>query len=307
MQEQTKITCGYALLNNFDWRWWQLFLSINEFGSLNKAAKALHISQPTLSRHLISMEKQLGQSLFDRSTKGLALTAYASNLLAEAKTMQASASRLQRIARGKELQLKGRIRLAVNEMFAHYYLPDLLPTFMDLYPEISVEIEVSNKASNIDKRDADIAIRMFPPTQLDLISRHISNIPLGFFASELFLHKNGKLQNLEQVLASRLLGFDRDQQLVDGGHSLGFKIRNEQFQLRSDFMPLQFQLAIKDAGIVATHKQLALERGLIQVATEVKLPSLPVYLVCHRDVHHNPRIRTMMDYLANHLPPYFAR
>jgi len=288
-------------MNSFDWQWWQFFLCIAEFGSLNKAAAALNISQPTLSRHLLAMEKKLGQSLFDRSTQGLRLTSFAAGLLEEGKIMQASAMRLQRIAQGQALQLKGRVRLSVNEMLAQYYLPDLLPQFMQRYPDISVEIEVSNKASNIDKRDADIAVRMFPPTQLDLIARKLADLSLGFFASEQYLQQQGTPQNMQQLFEHRLLGYDRDQKFVEGGRLLGLDIRNEQFLFRCDFMPLQFELAHKGAGIVITHQKLALSKGLMQIATDIALPPLPIYLVCHRDVQHNPRIRAMMDFLADNL------
>ena len=293
-------------MNNFNWQWWQFFISLTEFGSISKAADSLSISQPTLSRHLIAMEKQLGQSMFDRSTQGLILTTFAESLLEEGKVMQLSALRLQRIAQGQAQQLKGRVRLSVNEMLAHYYLPDLLPEFMLRYPDISVEIEVSNKASNIDKRDADIAIRMFPPTQLDLIARHINDMSLAFFASKLYLQQHGTPKNIQQVFEHRLLGYDRDQQLVQGGHLQGWNIRNEQFLFRSDFMPLQFELACKGGGIVVTHQKLALAKGLTQIDIGIDLPPLPTYLVCHRDVQHNPRIRVMMDFLGDNLPRLFA-
>ena len=71
-------------MNNFNWQWWQFFISLTEFGSISKAADSLSISQPTLSRHLIAMEKQLGQSMFDRSTQGLILTSFGESLLEEA-------------------------------------------------------------------------------------------------------------------------------------------------------------------------------------------------------------------------------
>lgn len=154
-------------MNNFDWQWWQYFLAISENGSLNKAAEALAISQPTLSRKLLAMEKHLGQTLFDRSTQGLQLTQFGIGLLEESERMQASAERLQRLADGQGQALSGRIRLSTDELIALHYLPKILPSFLDNYPELSVELDVSNRASSLDKRDADIAIRMFPPTQLD--------------------------------------------------------------------------------------------------------------------------------------------
>ena len=98
----------------------------------------------------------------------------------------------------------------------------------------------------------------------------------------------------------------RDRQFVQGGHLQGLHIRNEQFLFRSDFIPLQFELACKGGGIAVTHQKLALAKGLIQIDSGIVLPTLPIYLVCHRDVQHNPRVRVMMEFLGDNLPRLFA-
>jgi DNA-binding transcriptional LysR family regulator len=293
-------------MNNFDWQWWQYFLIITELGSLSKAATTLNVSQPTLSRQLIAMEKQLGQILFDRSTQGLRLTAFGAELLEECKRMQSSAQRLQRLVDGQAQTLSGRIRLSANEVISLYYLPKILPDFMDQFPQLSVEIDVSNRASSLDKRDADIAIRMFPPTQLDLISRHLFDIPLGFYASQTYLDKHGTPTSPQDLFTHRLLGYDRDKQFEHGAQALGWEIRNEEFKFRSDFMPMHMATAKAGGGIVGTHKAICEQQGLVPIDVGINLPSLPIYLVCHRDVQHNKRIRVMMDFLANRLETALA-
>jgi DNA-binding transcriptional LysR family regulator len=288
-------------MNTFNWQWWQYFLTISEQGSLSKAANELGVSQPTLSRQLLAMESQLGQTLFDRSTQGLKLTSFGQGLLEECQHMHVSALRLQRLADGQSHILSGRIRSSVNELIALYYLPNILPEFLDTYPQLSVEVEVSNRASNLDKRDADVAIRMFPPTQLDLITRHLFDIPLGFYASHGYLDKHGCPKTPEELFQHRLLGYDRDKQFEEGARRLGWDIRNEDFMFRTDFMPMHLELAKLGGGIVGTHSALCERYGLIPIDVGIELPSLPVFLVCHRDVQHNKRIRVLMDFLAKRL------
>lgn len=289
-------------MNSENWQWWQYFLAIAKQGSLSKAVETLNISQPTLSRQLQAMEKQLGQSLFDRSTQGLLLTEFGRNLLDECQQMQNSADRLKRLVAGQSHTLTGRIRLAANELVALHYLPKIIPSFMDQYPEVSVEVEVSNRASNLDKRDADVAIRMFPPTQLDLICRHLFDIPLGFYASAQYLKVHGVPSHSKELFERRILGYDRDRQFEEGSQKMGWPIKNEQFQFRTDFMPLHLALACNDGGIVVTHKGLCEETDLVEINLEFELPKLPIYLVCHRDVQHNKKIRVLMDFLAEQLP-----
>jgi DNA-binding transcriptional LysR family regulator len=289
-------------MNSFDWQWWRYFLALQQNGSVNKAAAELGISQPTLGRHLLAMETKLGQSLFDRSTQGLSITQFGANLLEECLQMQASAERLQRISKGAEQQLSGRIRLSANEIIALFYLPKILPAFLDTYPELSVEIEVSNRASNLDKRDSDIAIRMFRPTQLDLVTRHIMDIPLGFYAHPSYLEKYGTPKTLEDFYNYRALGYDRDLQFEEGGRAMGWEIHNENFKFRTDFMPLHLAMAKEGGGIVATHQILGEQAGLTLLDFDIRLPDLPIFLTCHRDVQHNKKIRVLMDYLAEYLP-----
>lgn len=288
-------------MNNTDWQGWQYFLEIAQAGSLNRAADTLGVSQPTLSRHLQALEKRLGQTLFDRSTQGLTPTRFGQSLIEEAEQMRTSVQRLERLAAGQDQAVTGRVRLSANEPIALYYLPRILPDFLDANPALSVEIEVTNKATSLDKRDADIAIRMFAPQQPDLIARHLFDIPLGFYASDAYLAKHGNPTTLEALFKHRLLGYDRDKQFEQGAASLGWQVRNEDFYFRTDSMPLHLEMARNGGGIVGTHRQLAASFGLVPIGVEVMLPKLPLYLCCHRDVKHNRRIRLLMDFLAERL------
>ncbi len=287
---------------NIDWRSWHLFMAVAECGSLSQAAEQLGSSQPTLSRQLLTLESQLGNKLFDRSTQGLRLTEFGKSLLEESRNMAASASRLQRIAQGQDVSLSGSIRLSVNEIIAQYYLPSILPEFMNRYPDLQVQIVVTNQATNLDKRDADIAIRMFRPHQQDLVMRHILDLDLGVYASSGYLAQFGTPNSPQDLIDHRILGYDRDKQLEEGAELLGWPIKNDDLLFRTDNMPLMVEIAANDGGIVFTHSAVARKRNLAQVDCGIEIPSLPVYLTCHRDVQHNQKIRVLMDYLAERLP-----
>ncbi len=289
-------------IDRINWQNWHFFVATAEAGSVSKASVKLGVSQPTLSRQLVAMEKQLGQSLFNRSTQGISLTEFGLALLEEVRVMQESAFRLQRLVSGQADKLSGKLRLSANELVANYYLPNILPTFLNRYPDIYLEIEVTNQATNLDKRDADIAIRMFQPKQIDLVTRRLFDIPLGFYASRSYLNTFGCPETLEELFNHRLLGYDRDTQIEQGSKALGWSLRNEDFTFRCDFMPMHVELAQKGGGIVVTHRELAKKLSLEEIDLGLKLPDLPLYLVCHRDVQHNKKIRCLMDYLVQSLP-----
>ena len=306
-KEQLKMTGGYTNMD-IDWRSWHLFLAIAECGSLNKAAQSLSSSQPTLSRQLLLLEKQLGRTLFDRSTRGLVLTEFGQTLLEESRNMAASADKLQRLVQGQDISLSGTVRLSVNEMVAQYYLPSILPEFLNLYPRLQVQVVVTNQITSLDKRDADIAIRMVRPQQQDLVMKHLCDIELGAYASDCYLKTAGCPTTPEEFSQHRLLGFDRDTQLEEGAAALGWSIKNEELYFRTDNMPLMIELASNGGGIVFTHSEVAEKVKLIPIDCGIEIPPLPVYLTCHRDVQHNQKIRSLMDFLADNLfKPWLKR
>ncbi|MGR5166340.1 LysR family transcriptional regulator [Vibrio astriarenae] len=286
---------------NIEWRFWHVFLAVAESGSLTKAASVLDTSQPTLSRQLYQLEKQLGRSLFDRSTRGLALTSFGQTLLEESRKMATSANKLERLIQGQDIELFGTVRLSVNEMIAQYYLPEILPEFLDSYPNLQVQVLVTNQITSLDKRDADIAIRMLRPKQQDLVMKHLFDIELGAFASEAYLTKAGTPKNPEELSNHRILGYDRDKQLEEGAASLGWDIKNDELFFRTDNMPLLVELASHGGGVVFTHQDVAEKACLKRIECGLNIPALPVYLACHRDVQHNNRIRLLMNFLTRHL------
>ncbi len=246
---------------NIDWRFWHVFLAVAESGSLTKAASVLDTSQPTLSRQLYQLEKQLGRSLFDRSTSGLALTSFGQTLIEESRKMAASTSKLKRLVQGQDVALSGTIRLSVNEMISQYYLPEILPEFLDSYPNLQVQVVVTNHITSLDKRDADIAIRMLRPKQQVIVMKHLFDVELGAFANEGYLAKAGTPENLKDFSNHRILGYDRDKQLEKGATTTWAGTpKNDELFFRTDNMPLLVELASYGGGIVFTHRAMLLKK-----------------------------------------------
>ncbi len=142
---------------------------------------------------------------------------------------------------------------------------------------------------------------MVQPKQLERSGRRLFDLTLNFYASKEYLEKHGCPKNPEELFQHRLLGYDRDMQFEEGARQMGWDLKNEDFIFRTDFMPLHLELAKRAGGIVATHVSLCERYQLIPVDVGIDLPSLPIFLVCHRDVQHNKKIRVMMDFLAERL------
>ena len=109
-----------------------------------------------------------------------------------------------------EERIEGVVRLSANQIFGTLQLPGIVAEFMEEHPEVEIEIDVSNDVSNLLQRDADIAIRLFRPTQNDLVARKVTNLPMGLFARERYLSRQPAPRLLNDLRQHILIGQDRN-------------------------------------------------------------------------------------------------
>lgn len=289
--------------------YWDLirtFQSVAQTGSLSGAARALKLTQPTVGRHIDLLEDALNLSLFVRSREGMILTPQGADLVAEAQEMETAAKGFERRAAGLDEDVTGVVRISANEIFGVMILPRILPQFLHANPGIEVELIVSNSAANLLQRDADVAIRMFRPTQNDLVARKIMDLPLGLYAHQNYLSQNGTPQILGDMRSHSFIGMDRDTSLIDTAQMLGETFNVNDFVFRCDNILAHLEAIKSGLGIGVTHQGLAANwPDVDQVLPDIQLPSLDLWIACHSEVRHNKRIRLVMDFLSNSLKqPY---
>ena len=160
-------------MNKMDWSILRDFIAVAETGGLSQAARRLRVSQPTLSRRIAALEEQLKAQLFQRTPRGLSLTDAGEHVLVGARRVEEEALAIERQADAAQQTLTGTVRLTVTESLGALWLPQKLAAFHAQYPGVCVEVLVDNRAANLVRREADIAIRLFRPDQPDLIARHV--------------------------------------------------------------------------------------------------------------------------------------
>ena len=282
-----------------DWNWIRVFLAVCEQGSLSAAARNLGMSQPTLSRHIQQMEHATGLNLFKRTTQGLTPTAAAQNLLAPCQQMQQVAHGLEREISGQNQTLQGNIRVSANELVGSYLLPAAITEFQNLHPKVSLELLIDNQVSNLNKREADMALRMFRPTQADLVVKRLPNLPLAMFGQVDYLQKYGTPTSVQELEGHKLIGFDQVSTYLDQAQERGWPLSRDSFVVRTDNLLTQIALLKSGAGLVVTHKALGEALPNVkQVVAEIDIPELEFWLVCHSDVHYNRAIREFMLFLG---------
>lgn len=289
-------------MQSFDWNHLRAFVSVTEHGSLSRAAKALTLSQPTIGRYISALESDLGVQLFERTGSGLALTSTGTDLLAFAQTMTEAADRVSLAAAGHAESIKGTIRITASEIVAMYVLPDILTALHKAEPEIEIELVASNQTENLLQREADIAIRMYRPTQSDIIARKLGNLQLGMFAAYSYLEERGQPRTYSDLLEHDVIGYDRDEQIIRGLRAAGLDVERSFFKFRCDNQIIHWRMVVAGFGIGFNQLNVGSAEPLTQqIFSDVPLPSLPVWLTCHTELKTSRRVRRVYDFLAENI------
>jgi DNA-binding transcriptional LysR family regulator len=286
-------------MHNIDWTLLRSFLAVVETGSLSAAASRIATTQPTLSRHVRELETALGVTLFTRSVRGLEPTEAALGLIDDARAMGAAAEALALKAQGRSQALTGTVRITASVVVANLLLPPILAALREAEPHIPVEIVASDVAQNLLRRDADIALRMFDPTQTALIARKLGETPLGLFGAKSYIARRGRPAALPDLLNHDVIGFDRSDLILKGYAFHGFPVTREQFPIRCDDQMVCWHLLLAGAGLGFAQTLLAGRRPELEpIEIGMMIPPLPVWLVMHEEVRTNARIRRVADFLT---------
>jgi len=291
----------------YSWDLIRSFHAVAETGSLSAASRRQGLTQPTVGRHIDLLEAELKVPLFIRSRDGMALTPKGEGLFVAAQEVGETATAFERLASGLDEGIAGIVRISANDIFGALILPGLIGEFIAANLGVEIELVVSNDASNLSRRDADIAIRMFRPTQNDLVARKITELPLGLFAHRSYLSTRPDPASFDDLRNFVVVGYDRDPSLIEAARSMGTNFISSDFKFRTDNILSHIWAIRSGAGIGVTHLGLAQRwEGVTQVLPDLRLPGLDLWLACHTDVRYNKRVRAVMDFLAERLKDPYA-
>ena len=284
------------------WHLLQSFLSCLDQGSLSAAAARLNLSQPTLSRHIRELEALIQGRLFVRSRQGLQLTALGLELVEPARAMADAAAQISARLSGAGAETRASVRVTASQYMATFWLPEILVAFQARHPHIQIELVANDQTHNLLRREADIAVRMFRPTQDSLITRHLGHIDLCMLTTRAYLATRTPPQTPEDLRAHRLIGDDQRTLIIDGLRAYGLRFGPDDFALRCDDQVTALHLIAAGGGIGFGQARLA-ERfpNLIALPIGDGAPKLPLWLTAHEDLRSNRAVRRLYDFLAERL------
>ncbi len=229
----------------------------------------------------------------------MTLTKAGEALLPAARAMMEAARQLSVVAAGETEELNGTVRITASVFFAHHILPTIIARFRDLEPNIEIELVASDESDNLLFREADIAIRMYRPEQLDMVTRHLGDVPLGLFAATNYLVRNGRPQSFEDIADHHFVGYDANDAIIRGMRELGLPAERNWFAVRCDHQTAYWELVRAGCGIGLCQRDVGRrDPAVSELLQDTPLPSLPVWLTTHERLRRTPRITRVWDHLT---------
>lgn len=291
-----------------DWDLYRSLLAVLREGSLSGAARALGLTQPTLTRHIDTLETALGQTLFTRSQRGLSATEAALALRPYAESLAGTVAALRRAAGDGGATVAGTVRITASEVMGALVLPPILTDLNRRHPALTIDLDLSNRVENLLRRDADIAVRMVEPVQDALLVQRVGTVSLGFHAHRSYASQRGLPTAPEALVDHTTIGYATETPLSRRVRQALPWLDAVRFTLKADSDLAQWS-AIR-AGFGIGICQLALARqqpDLVPVLPDHFRFDLGVWVVMHEDLRQTPRCRACFDALVAGLRDHVER
>ncbi|UUP16319.1 LysR family transcriptional regulator [Nitratireductor thuwali] len=284
---------------SFDWNQARAFLATAEAGSFSAAARALGLTQPTLSRQVAALESGLGVLLFQRVGRTLRLTEPGLDLLDHFRAMGDAALQISLAASGRSQAVSGRVSITATDVMSAFRLPEAIKRIAEEAPGIEIDLVVSNQIQDLRRREADIAIRHVRPQEGDLVARLLGETTAHLYAAASLLDRLGRPSTVDDLREFPFVGFapvDRVRSVLNG---MGLPIDRSQFKVVTDNGIAMCELVKHGLGVgVMTRETSRMLPGVECVLPDFQPFPVPVWLTTHRELHTSKRIRLVFDILA---------
>lgn len=285
----------------FDWNRARAFLVTAEEGSLAAAARALDMNQPTLSRQVAALEQEIGVELFSRRGRGLELTPNGMKLVEHVREMGNAANRFSLSASGKSDNIEGNVCITATELVATFILPTMIKKLRQLEPRIEIEIVATNDESNLHRREADIALRSFRPSQQDLIIKKIYDARGHLYAASTYLQDLGNPRSISELNTADFIDVEKSGRLLSLLNAQGFDLSSHNFPVVTKSHLAQWELVKRGVGICATLEEIGDQEPLVErvIAPGLVPITAEIWMVTHSELKTSRRIRRVFDFLVS--------
>jgi DNA-binding transcriptional LysR family regulator len=285
-----------------DWDKLRIFYAVAEAGSFTHAGEALNLSQSAISRQISALEDSLKVTLFHRHARGLILTEQGEVLHSTARDVFAKLAMTEAMLTESKLRPRGPLKVTTTFAFGVNWLTPRLGEFLELYPDIQMTLLIDDRELDLAMREADVAIRMMPPRQPDLIQRHLTTIRVKIYAAKTYIARHGKPETLAALHDHFVLGFPPNMSLPFNTANwllevAGISFESSKVLLINNMFGI-YKAVTSGLGIAALPDFVVAENPEIErVLVDLEGPEVESFFVYAEELRHSKRIAVLRDYL----------
>lgn len=289
----------------FDWNDLRAFLAVAREGSTLGAAKVMGVNQTTVARRIEALEQSLALKLFERGQTGSRLTLAGQDILGEAERVEQAVATLDSRAAAHQRGMAGVIRLTATESIANSLLTPALAEFRRLYPDITVELVITDLPLDLSAGEADVALRGVNSMLADsnLVSRKLIDFVFALYCSRSYaLQRGGVPRTPEELRDHALIAGEGNLRNLPALKWMADQAPDAEIACRSNSMT-NLVFAIKAGLGVAPLVTLQgdLERDLVRCFKPEPEIINSLYVVTRPDLKDTPRVRAFIDFMAPHV------
>lgn len=288
-----------------DWDKLRVFHAVADAGSFTHAGETLNLSQSAVSRQISALEHDLGVTLFHRHARGLVRTEQGEMLYNTTKDVHRKLADTESLLMDSTERPSGPLKITTTVAFGSIWLTPRLKEFIDLYPEITLTILLSDEEIDLGMREADVAIRLNPPRQPDLVQRRLMTLHNHVYAAPEYLKSRPMPQTIQDLGSHNLVIYGEDFRpptahvnwLQEAVAKAGVKPAN---LLKVNNIYGIYRAVQSGVGIAAlpdyTVRQVS---NLVHILPEMSGPSFDTYFVYPEELRHSKRVGVFRDFLLS--------
>ncbi|MEQ9325772.1 MAG: LysR family transcriptional regulator [Rhodospirillales bacterium] len=294
--------------STLDWDKLRVFHAVADAGSFTHAGEVLSLSQSAVSRQISGLEDSLNVPLFHRHARGLILTEQGEKLYKTVHDVFEKLAVTEKQIRESRDVPEGPLKITTTVAFGSVWLTPRIKEFIELYPGIDVTVVLDDSELNLGMRQADVAIRMAPPRQPDLIQRHLMTTRYHVYASKEYLEAHGTPETIKDLDHHKLIAYgdDATPPVADVDWLLNLDTdQPRKTALRVNNLYGIYRAVQAGLGIAALPEYMAREYSrLVEVLPGLHGPSFDAYFVYAEELRHSKRIGVFRDFLVQKLAEF---
>ncbi|MFO1055871.1 MAG: LysR family transcriptional regulator [Dongiaceae bacterium] len=293
-----------------DWDKLRIFHAVAEAGSFTHAGEALNLSQSAVSRQIGALEESLKVSLFHRHARGLILTEQGELLYRTAHEVFAKLAMTEAQLTESKDKPKGQLKVTATVALGSTWLTPRMGEFLEVYPDIEVDLLLDDRELDLSMREADVAVRMAPPRQPELIQRHLLTVHMHIYAAPGYIKRYGAPKSAEEIDQHRVIVYGEETRppvpdvnwLLQVGRPEG-KPRRAVLTVNNVYAILR--AAQSGLGLAALPEFMTQgATNLVQVLPELEGPRVDAYFVYPEELRSSKRIQVFRDFLLRKVAEY---